>query len=112
MGKPMNIQAIIENPPRISEVKITDCSLCYVLDDGREITVPIDYYPSLALATKAERENYEIFPVSVYWPALDADIGVEGLLLGAKEHPAYAEKAVARAQKRGLLPKNTRHKAA
>ena len=94
-----------EDPPRIAGVRITDCSLCYILDDGREITVPIGYYPTLALATKTEREKYEIFPVSVYWPALDADIGVEGLLLGAKEHPAYAEKAVLRAQRRGLLPK-------
>lgn len=47
----------------------------------------------------AERNKYELFPVCVYWPALDADIGVEGLLLGAKEHPAYAEKAVLRAQR-------------
>ncbi len=76
------------------------------------ITVPIDYYPTLALATKAERNKYEIFPVSVYWPALDADIGVEGLLLGAKEHPARAEKAVLRAQRRGILPKPSRSKAA
>lgn len=98
----MNKQAILDDPPRIADVRITDCSLCYILEDGREITVPIDYYPTLALATPAERAKFQIFPVSVYWPALDADIGVEGLLLGAKEHPAYAEKAVLRAQRRGL----------
>ena len=36
----MSNQTIIEDPPRIADVRITDCSLCYILDDGREITVP------------------------------------------------------------------------
>jgi len=96
----MNTQAIIENPPRISTVRITDTSLTYVLEDGREITVPLGYYPTLALASSAERANYEVYAVSVHWPDLDADIGVEGLLLGAKELPIYAERAARRARRR------------
>ncbi|HEY2952720.1 MAG TPA: DUF2442 domain-containing protein, partial [Verrucomicrobiae bacterium] len=41
---------------------------------------------------------------SVYWPELDADIGVEGMLAGAREHRHYARKAVERAVRLGRLP--------
>jgi hypothetical protein len=66
--------------------------------------VPIDFYPTLALATLEERLRYEIHGSSVYWPDLDADIGAEGLLNGAAEHHYYARKAVERAVQLGRLP--------
>jgi hypothetical protein len=44
------------------------------------------------------------FGSSVYWPELDADIGVDGLLAGAREHHHYARKAVERAVRLGRLP--------
>ena len=50
-------------------------------------------------------EGVSINGSSVYWPDLDADIGVEGLLAGAQEHHFYARKAVQRAVAQGRLPK-------
>lgn len=96
---------ILENPPRVADVRVTETSLGYVLEDGREIIVPIGYYPSLALATKTERECFKIYPVSVHWPKLDVDISSEALLLGAKERPAFAARAVKRAQRRNKTQK-------
>jgi hypothetical protein len=90
--------------PAVTEVVINDEILGFHLDDGRFISVPVDFYPTLALSTIDERQRYEIHGSSVYWPDLDADIGAEGLLKGAAEHSFYARKAVERAVRLGRLP--------
>ena len=99
-------------PPAISEVKVNDELLGFHLEDGRFISVPIAFYPTLALATSEERSHFEINGSSVYWPDLDADIGVEGVLAGAQEHHYYARKAVERAVSLGRLPKTALEKPA
>jgi len=95
----------MQTPPGISEVMVNDELLGFHLEDGRFISVPIAFYPTLALATPEERNRFEITGSSVYWPDLDADIGVEGLLAGAREHHFYARRAVERAVRLGRLPK-------
>jgi hypothetical protein len=95
----------MESPPTITEVVASDESLGVHLADGRFISVPIAFYPTLALATPEERGRFEINGSSVYWPDLDADIGVDGLLAGAREHHHYARKAVERAVRLGRLPR-------
>lgn len=95
----------MQTPPTITEVVINNELLGFHLEDGRFISVPLDFYPTLALATLAERSCFEVNGSSVFWPDLDADIGVEGLLAGAREHHFYARKAVERAVKLGRLPK-------
>jgi hypothetical protein len=84
------------NEPEISTVEIDDQQLTCELTDGRRISVPLSFYPTLELATPDERARFEQFPVSIYWPDLDCDIGLEGLLAGAKELPCYVEQARAR----------------
>ena len=91
-------------PPTITEVTVSDEVLGFHLTDGRFISVPLAFYPTLALATVEERSQFEINGSSVYWPELDADIGVEGLLAGAREHHYYARQAVERAVRLGRLP--------
>ena len=102
----------MQPPPIITEVVVNEELLGFHLDDGRFISVPMAFYPTLALATVDERGRFEISGSSVYWPELDADIGVEGLLAGAREHHHYARKAVERAVRLGRLPKTTLEKAA
>jgi hypothetical protein len=94
----------MQTPPLISEVHVDDEVLGFELEDGRFISVPIAFYPTLALAAPVERSHFEINGSSVYWPDLDADIGVDGLLAGAREHPHYARKAIERAVRLGRLP--------
>lgn len=91
-------------PPAITDVVVNDEVLAFFLEDGRLISVPIGFYPTLALATPEERQRFEINGSAAYWPELDADIGAEGLLAGAREHPYYARKAVERAVQLGRLP--------
>ncbi len=72
--------------PRIVGVTITDDTLSADLEDGRTIGVPIGWYPRLAYGTPAERSRFQISGggYGIYWPDLDEDLGVEGLLLGKK----------------------------
>ena len=100
----------MKTPPTILEVVVNDESLGFHLEDGRFISVPVAFYPTLALATPEERGKFEVSGSSVYWPDLDADIGVEGLLAGAQEHHFYARKAVERAVRLGRLPKTALEK--
>jgi hypothetical protein len=55
------------------------------LTDGRIVSVPIIWFPLLYEATAHQRENFEIDGggVSLYWPEIDEDISVAGLLDGA-----------------------------
>jgi hypothetical protein len=100
----------MQSPPLISEVHVNDEILGVNLKDGRFISVPIAFYPALAFATTKERSHFEINGSSIYWPDLDVDIGVEGLLAGAREHPHYARKAVERAVRLGRLPETVLEK--
>ena len=100
----------LETPPTITEVVVNDELLGFHLEDGRFISVPLGFYPTLALATPEERGRFEINGSSAYWPELDADIGVEGLLAGAREHHHYARQAVERAVRLGRLPKTALEK--
>ncbi len=95
----------MQTPSMIAEVTVNDEMLSFRLEDGRSISVPIAFYPTLALATPEERNQFEINGSSVYWPILDADIGADGLLAGVREHHFYARKAVERAVQLGRLPK-------
>jgi hypothetical protein len=100
----------MQTPPTITEVVVTDELLAFHLADGRCISVPVAFYPTLALATPEERSRFEVNGSSVFWPELDADIGVEGLLAGAQEHHHYARQAVERAVRLGRLPRTALEK--
>ena len=51
----------------------------------RSISGPLAWYPRLLHATSQERVNWEIAGAGygIYWPDIDEDLSVEGLLRGA-----------------------------
>ena len=53
-----------------------------LLDDGRELSVPIDWFPLLRDATPEQRNNYRFIGdgEGIHWEDLDEDILVEALL--------------------------------
>ena len=65
-------------------ITVTDDTLSVDLSDGRTISVPILWYPRLAHATAAERNNWRLIGkgIGIHWEDVDEDISVEGLLLG------------------------------
>lgn len=52
------------------------------LADGREIGVPVEWFPRLAHAPDEQRRHFEIFDqgYGIHWPELDEDVSVLGLL--------------------------------
>lgn len=70
---------------RVKSVAVDDDRLSVELMDGREISVPLLWYPRLASATPAQRELWEIAGggYGIHWPEIDEDLSTEGLLRGA-----------------------------
>jgi hypothetical protein len=52
------------------------------LSDGREISVPLEWFPSLRNASDEQRNKWRLIGkgVGIHWEELDEDISVEGLL--------------------------------
>jgi hypothetical protein len=63
-----------------------------LLQDGREISVPLWWYPRLLKATPEQRERWEITPFgdALHWEEIDEDLDVHGFLIGAKAPDAKA----------------------
>lgn len=54
------------------------------LADGRQLGVPLVYFPRLRRATSADRSKYTISGggTGIHWDDLDEDISVSALLMG------------------------------
>lgn len=52
------------------------------LADGRVVSAPLMWFPTLRDASDTQRENFRLIGggVGIHWPDLDEDISVEGLL--------------------------------
>jgi hypothetical protein len=63
-------------------VRFTQDALKVSLSDGREISVPIEWFPRLRNATSLQRENWRLIGrgVGIHWEEIDEDIAVTTLL--------------------------------
>ncbi len=61
------------------------------LTDGRQLSIPLLYFPRLLNATPEQRNNYELSGggTGIHWEELDEDISVPGLILGNKDLTYY-----------------------
>ena len=68
----------------ISHVSSTAYFLNVRLSDGRKLSVPIDWFPRLRRASRAQRADYVIIAAGhgIHWPQIDEDLSVDGLLRG------------------------------
>jgi hypothetical protein len=66
------------------QVSVTDDTVSVELEDGRTLAIPLGWYPRLTHGTPSERSNVRISGAGygLYWPDLDEDIGIEGMLSG------------------------------
>ncbi len=60
------------------------------LDDGRQIGVPLTFYPRLLEASPDQRRFFEISGGGrgIHWAELDEDLSVQGLVLGFRDRTA------------------------
>lgn len=74
-----------------SRVWFDENNMWVALNDGRQLSIPVSYFPRLAKATPAQREKYEISGggVGLHWDEINEDISVPGLLLGNKDLTSF-----------------------
>ena len=70
---------------RVATVEFSKDFLVVGLMDGRQISVPLKWYPRLADASTDARLNWEICGggYGLHWLELDEDLSTEGMLRGA-----------------------------
>lgn len=75
-----------QNAPLARQVTVAGGMLTVQLNDGRVISVPIEWYPRLSHGTDKERGNWRLIGRGdgIHWPDLDEDISIEGLLAGRR----------------------------
>ena len=64
------------------DVTFTDTKMVVVLEDGRELSVPLEWFKKLRNASKEQRANWRFIGKGegVHWEELDEDISIENLL--------------------------------
>ncbi len=69
------------------------------LTDGRQLGVPLAYFPRLAKASPAQRKNYLISGGGrgLHWDDLDEDISVPALLAGKVDRTTLAGSKIKKA---------------
>ena len=64
------------------EVRCDEHLMHVFLLDGRQISVPLDWFPTLRTATGKQRKRWRLIGngVGIHWPDLDEDISLAALL--------------------------------
>lgn len=77
----------LENDPLATDVSFSESTFRVVLDDGRELSVPLAWFSRLLQGTPEERSQWELIGrgEGIHWPGLDEDISVVGLLAGRSD---------------------------
>lgn len=80
----MNSLATNIDPPVATNVEVTEDTLTVDLEDGRTISVPIEWFPRLINATPVERADWRLIArgAGIHWESLDEDISSSALLAG------------------------------
>lgn len=73
--------------PLAVDVTFGDDAFRVALADGRELAVPLVWFPRLLDATPEQRRHWELIGggEGIHWPDLDEDISVAGLLAGRRD---------------------------
>ena len=74
----------LETDPVAVDVIFTADTFRVTLDDGRELSVPLAWFPRLMHGTAEQQGQWELIGKGegLHWEALDEDISVAGLLAG------------------------------
>jgi hypothetical protein len=77
----MNVIAVKCEPLTVA-VSCTKDKLKVVLADGRELAVPLAWFPRLLAATPAQRKRWRLIGggIGIHWEDVDEDISTESLL--------------------------------
>jgi len=73
-----------ESEPLAINVSFSEDVFRVALDDGRELSFPLAWFPRLLHGTPERRQHWELIGLGqgIHWPELDEDISVGGILAG------------------------------
>jgi len=80
------MSTLANKPPKTSplatDVFCDDDMLHVDLDDGRKISVPLEWFPILANANPEQRKGWSLIGkgIGIHWEEIDEDISIESLL--------------------------------
>ena len=72
----------VKKEPIAMDVSFKKDSLCVSLVDGREVCVPLEWFPRLREASDVQRKDWRLIGggIGIHWEAVDEDISIESLL--------------------------------
>jgi hypothetical protein len=76
------LSTLSKSVARAVEVWFDEDMLHVRLVDGREVGVPLAWFPRLESASSTERKNWRLIGdgIGIHWEDLDEDISIKGLL--------------------------------
>lgn len=85
----------LESDPLAVAVEFSADAFRVALDDGRELSVPLAWFPRLLHATPEQRQGWELIGrgEGLHWEELDEDISVAGLLAGRSDQTRRPSRA-------------------
>ena len=68
--------------PSAVDVSFTADDLIVSLADGRQVSVPLAWFPRLLRATPEQRGEWKLIGkgIGIHWPSIDEDVSVTTLL--------------------------------
>ena len=80
----MNTSMLKSHEPMALDVRFDAATMNVRLHDGREIRVPLTWFPKLKRASPAQRKRWRFIGkgVGIHWESLDEDLSVSALLGG------------------------------
>ena len=78
----MNTSVLSPPQARAREIAFVPDAFVVHLEDGRSLTVPLEWFPRLRDAGPEQRNNWRLIGpgTGIHWPDIDEDISVAGLL--------------------------------
>jgi uncharacterized protein DUF2442 len=77
--------------PLASDVEVSRGKFHVTLVDGRELSVPLSWFPRLKNASPSQRKQWELIGggIGIHWPLIDEDISIENLLAPRTVRPQH-----------------------
>ncbi len=72
----------ISETPNAERVWFDPDRMFVELSDGRQLGIPLVWFPRLLHATSKQRDAVWISPGGLHWDEIDEDISIEGLIAG------------------------------
>ena len=78
----MSISAVKPVQALARDVRFDEHMMHVVLQDGRQISVPLEWFPRLRNATEKQRKHWKLIGhgIGIHWPQVDEDLSIAALL--------------------------------